>query len=223
MKFVDYPDREMMMIDLAGILAEELEQSLLVHDHASFAVPGGTTPGPIFDTLSAVNLDWERVHVFLTDERWVPESSDRSNTRLLRERLLTGPAAKAKLVPLYAQTDTPEEALDDLAAELAPEFPVSVMLLGMGADMHTASIFPGADRLADALAPDAPPLMAMRAPGAPEPRVTLTAPVLRGAMSRHIVITGAEKREALSRAETLDPGEAPVAAILAGTTVHWAE
>ena len=223
MKFVDYPDREMMMIDLAGILAEEIEEALLVHDHASFAVPGGTTPGPIFDTLSGVNLDWARVHVFLTDERWVPESSERSNTRLIRERLLTGPAAKAKLIPLYAETETPEESLDDLAAALAPNLPVSVMLLGMGADMHTASLFPGADRLNEALASNAPILMPMRAPGAPEPRVTLTAQVLRGAMSRHIVITGAEKRAALEAAKSLDPREAPVAAVLQGTTVHWAE
>ena len=89
--------------------------------------------------------------------------------------------------------------------------------------MHTASLFPGADRLEDALDRNAPPLMAMRAPGAPEPRITLSAKVLKGAMSRHIVIIGAEKRAALEKAQTLTPEEAPVAAVLAGSTVHWAE
>jgi 6-phosphogluconolactonase len=96
------------------------------------------------------------------------------------------------------------------------------MLLGMGADMHTASIFPGADKLHEALHGDAN-LVPMRAPGAPEPRVTLSAKVLRAAIQRHVVIIGPEKRAALERAQTLSPDEAPIAAILPGTTVHWAE
>ncbi len=222
MKLVEYPDAEMMMMDLADTLAGELKTCLLMHDHASFAVPGGTTPGPIFDSLCAVDLDWSRVHVMLTDERWVPETSDRSNTKLLRERLLVNHAAAAKYVPLYAEAETPEEKLPELAEALTPELPISVMLLGMGADMHTASIFPGADQLERALHGD-DRLVAMRAPGAPEPRITLSANVLRAAMSRHLVIVGAAKREALERARTLTPDEAPVAAILKDTVVHWAE
>ncbi len=222
MKIIDYPDAEMMMMDLADTLASELKNCLLVHDHASFAVPGGTTPGPIFDSLSAVDLDWARVHVMLTDERWVPESSDRSNTRLLRERLLVDRAASATYVPLYTDAPAPEEKLPELAAALAPELPISVMLLGMGADMHTASIFPGADQLDHALNGD-DLLVAMRAPGAPEPRITLSAKVLKSAMSRHIVIVGGEKREALENARHLPPHEAPIAAVLNGSIVHWAE
>ncbi|MEO1640690.1 MAG: 6-phosphogluconolactonase [Pseudomonadota bacterium] len=222
MKLVEYPDAEMMMMDLADTLASELKNCLLVHEHASFAVPGGTTPGPIFDSLCAVDLDWARVHVMLTDERWVPETSDRSNTRLLKQRLLTNSAAEAVYVPLYAEAETPEEKLPELAEALSPELPISVMLLGMGADMHTASIFPGADQLDHALHGD-DRLVAMRAPGASEPRITLSAKVLKSAMSRHLVIVGAEKRAALEKARNLPPEEAPVAAILPGTTVHWAE
>ena len=222
MNLVEYPDAGMMMMELADTLASELKNSLLTHDAASLAVPGGTTPGPIFDSLCAADLDWSRVHVMLTDERWVPESSDRSNTRLLRERLLTSRAANANLVPLYADAPTPEDKLDDLAGGLAPHLPISVMLLGMGADMHTASIFPGADQLDQALHGD-DLLVAMRAPGAPEPRITLSAKVLNSAINRHLVIIGGEKRAALERARHLSPDEAPVAAILSGTTVHWAE
>jgi 6-phosphogluconolactonase len=223
MKFVEYPDRDLLMMDLADQLASELTSSLLTHDSATFCVPGGTTPGPVFDVLSAVDLDWQRIAVVLNDERWVPEDSPRSNTRLLRERLLVGMAAAATLVPLYAPTPTPEEALDALAEGLEPHLPISVLLLGMGVDMHTASLFPGADRLQEALDPNAPPLMAIRAPGAGEPRVTLTAPVLQGAMSTHVLIIGPEKREALQRARHLSPSEAPVRAVLANATVHWAE
>lgn len=222
MKLVEYPDAEIMMMDLADKLASELENQLLLHDHASLAVPGGTTPGSIFDILCAADLDWARVHVMLTDERWVPETSERSNTRLLRDRLLVNRAAAATYVPLYADAGTPEEKLPELAAALAPELPISVVLLGMGADMHTASIFPGADQLDHALHGD-DTLVAMRAPGAPEPRITLSAGVLRSAMNRHLVIVGGEKREALEQARHLPPEEAPVAAILSGTTVHWAE
>jgi 6-phosphogluconolactonase len=222
MDIVEYADAEMMMIDLANRIAGELRQALTAGDRASLAVPGGTTPGPIFDSLSAVALDWDRVDVMLTDERWVPESSERSNTRLLRQRLLTGHAAEARLLPLYAAAETPEERLDDLAQAVSAVLPLGVVLLGMGMDMHTASIFPGADRLAEAVHGDAV-LVAMRAPGAPEPRITLSARVLRGAMSRHIVITGAAKRKAIEAARHLSPEEAPVAAVLKGATVHWAE
>ena len=222
MKLIEYPDAEMMMMQLADTLAGELKNALLVQDHVSFAVPGGTTPGPIFDSLCAVDLDWFRVHVMLTDERWVPETSDRSNTRLLRQRLLIENAAAAQYVPLYADAETPEEKLPALAEALTPELPLSVVLLGMGADMHTASIFPGADQLDLALNGD-DRLVAMRAPGAPEPRITLSAQVLKTAISRHLVIIGGEKRAAFERAQHLTPEEAPVAAILNGTTVHWAE
>lgn len=218
-----YPDREMLMLGLANVIAGQLAEFLRRDGKATLSVPGGTTPGPIFDTLSGVDLDWANVAVVLNDERWVPESSDRSNTRLLRQRLIRGRAAEARLIPLYAPADTPEEMLPALEDGLRPYLPISVLLLGMGADMHTASLFPGADRLDEALAANAPPLLPMRADAAGEPRVTLTAPVLKAAFHTHILITGAEKRAALDRAQTLTPHEAPVRAVLDRATVHWAE
>ena len=223
MNIREYPDREMMYLALANVIAGQLGDFLRREGRATFSVPGGTTPGPVFDTLSGVVLDWAHVAVLLNDERWVPEDSPRSNTRLLRDRLLTGPAAAAHLLPLYAATDTPEESLAALAAGIAPHLPISVLLLGMGADMHTASLFPGADRLTEALSPQAPVLMALRAEAAGEPRITLTMPVLRAAMHMHLLITGAEKRAALDRAQGLPPDQAPVRAILDSATIHWAE
>ncbi len=223
MNFQSYPDRELMMLSLADRLAGELADFLRREGRASFCVPGGTTPGPVFDILSGVDLDWENVSVFLNDERWVDEDHPRSNTRLLRERLLRGRALQAGLVPLHQPGTTPEEALEALTEGLRPHLPISVLLLGMGEDMHIASLFPGADRLAEALAPDAPPLLPMRAEAAGEPRMTLTAPTLAGAMHIHILITGAAKRAALERAATLSPLEAPVASVLKNATVHWAE
>lgn len=222
MSLIEYSDREMMMIAVANAIAGDLGQALRQNPRASLCVPGGTTPGPVFDTLAGVALDWNRVTVFLNDERWVDEGSDRSNARLVRARLLRDRAQAATFIPLWRDTSEPEMALDAVAADLAPNLPISVLLLGMGADMHTASLFPGADRLAEALAPDAPTVMALRAEAAGEPRITLTAHVLNDAMAKHLVITGDEKRAAYDRALTLAPAEAPVQAVLRNTTVHWA-
>jgi 6-phosphogluconolactonase len=223
MNFIEYPDRDMLAIDLANVLAGEIESCLLTHDQASFVVPGGTTPGLIFDVLCAANLDWSRVHVMPSDERWVSPDDPRSNARLIRERLLTDRAAKAKLVPLYAEADEPEQVLEAIATTLQPELPISVLLLGMGADMHTASLFPGVDGLKAALDPQAGTLGIMRPQSVPEARVTLTAQVLDGAMSKHLVIFGNDKRAALDMATSLPPEQAPVNAVLSGMTVHWAE
>ncbi|MDF1854098.1 6-phosphogluconolactonase [Pseudooceanicola sp.] len=222
MRFEEYPDRDMLALTLADRLTSDLSTALRHKDRVSFAVPGGSTPGPVFDALSAVRLDWDRVDVILTDERWVPETSDRSNTRLLRDRLLQGRAAAARLLPLTRAQGTPEAALDDLTAGLAPCLPIDVLLLGMGGDMHIASLFSGADQLEAALATDAPPLLVMRAPGVPEARVTLSAPVLRGAVSSHILITGVEKRAVIEAAQGQPPVQAPVALMLDRATVHWA-
>lgn len=223
MNIVEYPDREMAAIDLANVLAGELENALLHHDTVSFAVPGGSTPGPIFDALCAADIEWHRVHVLPTDERWVPQDDARSNGRLITERLLTGRAGVATYLPLYAPADRPEDVLAELEAMLAPHLPISVLLLGMGTDMHVASLFPEDAALDTALLSDAPPLVATRPASAPEPRVSLTAPVLDGALAKHLVIFGADKRAAFERAAKLPDEKAPIRAVLSEMTVHWAE
>jgi len=222
MNIKQYPDRDMLAIDLANSLAGELEQALFNHDQVSFAVPGGTTPGPIFDALCAADLDWSRIHVMATDERIVDPSNDRSNAKLIRERLLVNRAAAAQMVAFEAPVEDPDSALPQLAEQVAPLLPVSVLLLGMGADMHTASLFPAAPGLAKALSGESP-LAILRPDTMPEARLSLSAPVLDGALSKHLVIFGADKRAALDRAMSLPPEEAPVQAVLSEITVHWAE
>ncbi|SPJ22400.1 6-phosphogluconolactonase [Palleronia abyssalis] len=220
MEFVEYADTEMMMMQLADKLASEISKSLAVHDHASLAVPGGSTPGPVFDTLSGANLHWDRVHVLLTDERMVPPDHERSNERLLHDRLLRDKAAAAQFIRLIPGAGV---SMDDLTNRIAPELPLSILLLGMGSDMHCASLFPGSPQLADALSSKAPPVMQVDAPEGLEPRVTLTGPVLRGALSTHVVITGDEKRAAIEKAARLKPEDAPIALVLGDATVHWAK
>jgi 6-phosphogluconolactonase len=223
MELITYPDRDLLMMSLADRTASELGQALRVAGRASLCVPGGTTPGPVFKTLAEVDLAWRDIAVFLNDERWLGEDSPRSNTRLLKETLLQSKASEAKLIPLFNGANTPEEGIPDLTDGLLPHLPITVLLLGMGADMHTASLFPDGDNLNAALSADAPPLMAMRAANAGEPRITLTAPVLKAALHCHILITGREKRAALERAADLPEDQAPIATVLKTATIHWAE
>lgn len=223
MEFKEYADREMLTLSLADRIASQLGQQLRSGQDATLCVPGGTSPSPVFETLSGVDLDWSRVTVFLGDERWVDGEHKRSNGRLLRRHLLKDRAATANYIDLYTGDADPDDATDKLAEALTPHLPITVALLGMGNDMHTASLFPGADHLEAAMAQDAPPVMAIRADGAEEPRITLTRPVLSKAFHTHVLIMGPEKREALERAQKLDPIKAPIRAFLDDATVHWAE
>ncbi|AUQ62545.1 6-phosphogluconolactonase [Phaeobacter inhibens] len=222
MNIIEYADRDMLAINVANQLAGDLKTHLLHHDSASFAVAGGTTPAPIFDDLCAADIDWARVRLMATDERWVPVESDRSNARMIRERLLVNRAASATFVPFHVPARAPEDVLAEVESLIEPDLPLSVVLLGMGEDMHTASLFPGVRGLSEALAADAPVLAVMRPDSQPEPRVSLSARVLDAAIAKHLVIYGEAKREALETAKSLPPEEAPIQAVLSEMTVHWA-
>ena len=220
--FLEYNSREDLVSKVAKILASDLSASIQERKNIIFSVPGGSTPGPIFDKLCEFDLDWKRVSIILNDERWVPESSERSNTKLLRERLLIKKAALATYISMYSGALTPELGILQLQEHIDRRLPISVLLFGMGADMHTASLFPGGDNLEEALSSNAPTLLAMRAAGALEARITLTAQVLNSAKVKHLVIFGDEKRAAFEKAIDLPKSIAPISAILPGASIHWA-
>ena len=220
--FLEYNRREDLVSKVAEILATDLISSVKGGGNAIFSVPGGSTPGPIFDKLCEFDLDWKRVSIILNDERWVPETSERSNTKLLRERLLIKKASLATYISMYSDVLTPEVGIPKLKERIERNLPISVLLFGMGADMHTASLFPGGDNLEKALSSNAPTLLPMRAEGALEARITLTAQVLNRSRIKHLVIFGKEKRTALEKAIDLPNRLAPISAILPGASVHWA-
>jgi 6-phosphogluconolactonase len=220
-RFVEYKDRDVLAQGLAALVAGQLAAALADQGHATLVVPGGTTPGPFLRVLSGAAIDWQYLRVMLSDERLVPETSERSNTRLLRETLLQGPAAAAEFIPFVTKGSPREDAIK-------AALPIDVCVLGMGADMHTASLFPEADRLDEALDPECMSvLLPLHAEGAPEPRLTLTAPVLRAATKTHILITGRQKKRAFEVAEQHGAtARAPIRAILTGpsdVTVHYAD
>ena len=220
-EIVTYPDAELMALALADRIAAELRVNLDAQRPTSLCVPGGSTPALMFRALSGLPLDWEKVTVFLNDERWVDGDNPRSNSAMLRKTLLVGPAAAAAYLDLYTGDPTPEGAAPALSEQIKPHLPITVLVLGMGDDMHTASLFPNAPGLEALLASDARPVMA--AAGGAEPRITLTAPALQSALDIHIMIKGAQKRAALEAATGADPVSAPISAFLRNAVVHYAE
>ncbi|MDR6841846.1 6-phosphogluconolactonase [Pseudoxanthomonas sacheonensis] len=197
-----FADPQALANALAHSVAEDLRAALAVRDTASIALSGGNTPKAFMQALALQELDWPGVMVTLVDERWVPESSERSNAALVRSNLLHGPAAQARFVPLYRDAPDPESAIGEIEDGLAilPR-PFDVVVLGMGNDGHTASFFPGGDHLAAALDPATTALaLPMRAPAAGEPRITLTLPPILAARRLYLHIEGISKQEVLAQA-----------------------
>jgi 6-phosphogluconolactonase len=228
MDFHPYPDPGALADSLAARIASALDEACTTRGEAVLAVSGGTTPGRMFEALSRQPIAWNKVTVTLVDERFVPPDNVRSNERLVALKLLQNNAAQAKFVGLYAGTDDAGTAALVAARRIAGlKRPFDVVVLGMGSDGHTASFFPEADRLGDALDPNGTVLvLPVTAPDAGEPRLTLTLPLIVGARLLVLHIEGAEKRAVFEAASQPGPAEAmPVRAVLASgrpVEVFWA-
>lgn len=213
-----FPDRNTLAETLASEVAEALREAIADGGAATLAVSGGSTPKTFFHALSTAELDWEAVTITLVDERWVPDTEERSNARLIYEHLLWNAAARANFVPLYVDASAPEGALHDVQQRVADlAGPLTVAILGMGDDGHTASFFPGGDRLEDAIDPAGRALvLPMRAAAAIEPRITLTLPVLLAAKKLLLHVEGDAKRRVLDEALAGDdPLAMPIRAVIA--------
>ncbi len=197
-----FADSEALAHALAEAVADDLRAAVEARGAASLALSGGNTPKRFMRSLSTQALAWEKVFVTLVDERWVPETSARSNAALVRAHLLQGAAAAAQFLPLYRALPAPEAALADLERDLDTlPMPFDAVVLGMGDDGHTASFFPGGDHLAKALDPTtAARVLPMRAPNAGEPRITLTLPPILAARRLYLHIEGAGKQRVLKEA-----------------------
>lgn len=199
----EFADGEELAGALANAVARRLNATIDARGSALLVLSGGTTPKRFLARLKQQPIDWVRLVVTLTDERCVPADHPRSNSRLLREQLLDGPAAQARYVPLHSDAD-------DLAArtaELAQLPPPAVTVLGLGTDGHIASLFPDGDAIDAALAPDAPPLLYMNSPSVPERRVTYSLAALARSAALFLHIEGEAKLEALER--SLAAGDDP--------------
>jgi 6-phosphogluconolactonase len=163
------------------------------------ALAGGTTFRRTYELLGQIEGSWKHVHLWLGDERCVPDGDPESNARMIRESLYANARAEPPLLHALASPLVPEDAAWLYGLEVArsvPDVVFDIVLLGMGPDGHTCSLFPGHPVLAVTEAPVAP---VRESPKPPPERVTLTLPVLRRARFTQLLVTGADKRDALAR------------------------
>ena len=216
----------------AARLTDTLAAAIAETGKAVFAGSGGSTPAPIYRRMAQTDLDWSRVAITLIDERYVPETSPESNAALIKQTLMTGPAAAARFVPLYRPEVTVDRAAALAAHALAAEGGhLDAVLLGMGEDGHICSMFPNSPTLKTLLSPSLPPTVLGvphgRDGAAPSlERLSINLPYLMQARRVVLAITGAAKRAVFEREAAGDPAVQPIAALIAADVpldVLWTE
>ncbi len=223
-----YETREAATAAVARAVEAAVTAAVDAGRRALLCLSGGTSPVALYRSLATRDaLPWAQTDVTLSDERWVGVDDEQSNEGLLRRELLQGAAAAATLHGLYRAGQTPEAAVPALARDLdVIDRPFDYCLLGMGADGHTASLFPDARDLPALLAAGAP-VAAVHVPRLSMPRMTLTPTRLLHARQIGLLVFGDEKLIVLERAvRGEDPAELPVRCVLNQTgvpvTCHWA-
>ncbi len=218
------PGPERLAEALADRVADALKYALSNHDRASLVVSGGRSPIAFLEALSMRELPWEKVQVSLADERWVDPGQPDSNEGLLRRHLLKNAAADAHLISLYQDAETLEQAAGRASAKLDElAQPIDVLVLGMGDDGHTASLFPNSPLLAKGLDEDGVDrCLPMLAPVSPEQRITMTYPLLASARVQCLAIQGPGKLETLRQAMLVEPSQMPIRAFLRSPLeIYW--
>lgn len=229
-----FENRQEMIDALQVVCVTALNEAIEDRGEASFMVSGGSTPEPLYKSLSNVDLDWASVYVALVDERWVDFDHDKSNEAFTVKHLIQNKAAVANLVGMKNTAATAEEGLADCEAayqQLAQPFDITI--LGMGSDGHTASLFPHAKGLDAALNPVSNELCAAiianqsEVTGAITERMTLTLAGLLRSKSLLLLITGDEKLAVLRQAQAgTDINEMPIRAVLqqqqVPVMIYWA-
>lgn len=198
-------DRIHVSEEPARAVAERLVRELRPLEHARIAVSGGSTPKALFRLLADEyrdRIDWTKVSIFQVDERRVPHDDDRSNWKMLHKELISkvrGVRAHRMEVDHPGMETAYEALLRAGNGEMAPgNVPVlDIVLLGMGADGHTASLFPGT-----AACDETKRLVVVNDDPSLDPaRWTMTFPILNAARHKWFLAAGADKAEAFRQAQ----------------------
>lgn len=226
----NFKDRAALDSTLATNVADLLAAAVEKKGKASIALSGGSTPKGFFAALSQKDLPWDKIQVTLADERWVDFESDASNTRLVHENLLQNKAKTATFFHLKQDGEMSADTLAALNADAKNSFlPIDVLILGMGEDGHTASLFPCSDEVTLALdINNTDALMKVVPKTAPNDRITFTYATLIKSQSIFLHVCGEGKKEVLTKAlANQDIMEMPIRAFLQNdnvtTEVFWAE
>ena len=226
LKTAEFENPQQLAQDLADHVAERLTAAIASNAHgvATLVVSGGKSPVAFLQALALKPVEWAKVVVSLADERWVPTEHADSNAGLLNRYLFQGPAAEARFVSLYRPTSTLEEAAaatDEALKELPS---IDVLVLGMGDDGHTASLFPDSPNLAEALdLHGSRRCLPMLAPSIPHQRLTMTRSLLASATTPILSIAGQAKLTTLRTALAGDDlAQMPVRAFLnPSLEIYW--
>jgi len=212
-----FADAAALTVALADDITHCLRAAIASRGTASLVVSGGRTPVALFNRLATAVLDWRQVTVVLADERWVDGAAATSNERLVRDELLREQAAVARLVGLKSAVASAAAGAPLASQRIAQVArPFDCVLLGMGDDGHTASLFPASPLLEQALdGTQAPACVAMQAPVAPFERLSLNLAALLDARRIVLHIQGATKWTVYETAQgTGATSEMPIRAVL---------
>lgn len=196
-------------------IANKLQQGIDENGSATLLVSGGNTPRPMFAQLSEKNIQWEKVNIALVDDRWVELSDSASNEQMVNEALIINKATSANFVGMKTDEQDAFKAVEQVEANLAHlNQPFDVVILGMGEDGHTASIFPCCAQLDEALSTEET-LMATQPTTAPHQRMTFTKSALLKSKQLYLHLVGESKETVLNQvAAGSDEREAPIRAFL---------
>lgn len=215
--FQQFTNKEALLEELSREIITNLKEAITIKGHASFLVSGGSTPKKLFEQLSHIDMPWHKVTIGLVDDRWLNENHEDSNAKLVKDYLLQNYAKEAKFMALYEEDSDVYEAQDSCNSKMQVLYPFDVVVLGMGTDGHTASLFPHNEVLKEALdVTTSKVCIAVKPTTAPYERMSLTAKAILDAEHIYLHIEGEEKLAVYSQAiEGEDIYAMPVRAILA--------
>jgi 6-phosphogluconolactonase len=220
------PDQKALIERSLAIVLEQIKTAIQERGQCTIALSGGSTPKPLYEAIAAQNLPWEQLHIFWGDERYVPPTDPDSNQRMARQAWLDQvnlPAENIHPMPTGAadpaiDAQKYEQELQQFFQVSAGEFPaLDIILLGIGDDGHTASLFPHTEALQvrDRL------ITVGNKDG--QPRITFTAPLINQAHCVLFIVAGANKRPALAQifAATADEQTYPARLIQPQGELVW--
>jgi 6-phosphogluconolactonase len=211
-----FSKQEDLVTCLSIQIIQNLQKAIQETGKASLLVSGGSTPKPLFEKLSSYDIAWENVQIALCDERWLDNKHKDSNEKLVRDSLMKNYAIKAKFISMYQENTLIEEAQEICSAIYKKElFPIDVLILGMGSDGHTASLFPNNIKLKEALETNERICICMQPSDAPYDRMSLTKNAILGANNLYLHFEGEEKKAIYKKViEGASSVDMPIASIL---------